>query len=139
MRLTLTVVDPLGGASADVVIDADPESSVGDIAREGGQLALAKFRTEVEKWEKSPGNFVCEVDLAVNELLHERLSALDLRCLVGMTAHVIGQDEVRTIRVAELCQEAGCKSCFVSVHDPLNHEAISGFFYTEEVPPWQEF
>ena len=69
----------------------------------------------------------------------ERLSALDLRCLVGMTAHVIGHDEVRTIRVAELCQEAGCKSCFVSVHDPLNHEAISGFFYTEEVPPWQEF
>ncbi|MBK2451791.1 hypothetical protein [Escherichia coli] len=50
--------------------------AVGDIAREGGQLALAKFRTEVEKWEKSPGNFVCEVDLAVNELLHERLSAL---------------------------------------------------------------
>ncbi|MDJ0464428.1 FtsK/SpoIIIE domain-containing protein [Streptomyces sp. H27-C3] len=34
MRLTLTVVDPLGGASADVVLDADPESSVGDIARE---------------------------------------------------------------------------------------------------------
>ncbi|MEU3790526.1 FtsK/SpoIIIE domain-containing protein [Streptomyces fructofermentans] len=34
MRLTLTVVDPLGGASADVVLDADPESSVGDITKE---------------------------------------------------------------------------------------------------------
>ncbi|MCX5131617.1 FtsK/SpoIIIE domain-containing protein [Streptomyces sp. NBC_00340] len=34
MRLTLTVVDPLGGATADVVLDADPESSVGDIAKE---------------------------------------------------------------------------------------------------------
>lgn len=34
MRLTLTVVDPFGGGSADVVLDADPESSVGDIARE---------------------------------------------------------------------------------------------------------
>ncbi|MCX4558727.1 FtsK/SpoIIIE domain-containing protein [Streptomyces phaeochromogenes] len=34
MRLTLTVVDPLGGANADVVLDADPESSVGDIAKE---------------------------------------------------------------------------------------------------------
>ncbi|WP_413757656.1 FtsK/SpoIIIE domain-containing protein [Streptomyces sp. MMBL 11-3] len=34
MRLTLTVVDPLGGASADVVLDADPESSMGDIAKE---------------------------------------------------------------------------------------------------------
>ncbi|MFJ8793267.1 FtsK/SpoIIIE domain-containing protein [Streptomyces sp. NPDC102462] len=34
MRLTLTVVDPFGGGSADVVLDADPESSVGDIAQE---------------------------------------------------------------------------------------------------------
>ncbi|MFF3615995.1 FtsK/SpoIIIE domain-containing protein [Streptomyces sp. NPDC002580] len=34
MRLTLTVVDPLGGATADVVLDADPESPVGDIAKE---------------------------------------------------------------------------------------------------------
>ncbi|MET7451257.1 FtsK/SpoIIIE domain-containing protein [Streptomyces sp. NPDC005574] len=34
MRLSLTVVDPIGGASADVVLDADPESSVGDITRE---------------------------------------------------------------------------------------------------------
>lgn len=34
MRLSLTVVDPIGGASADVMLDADPESSVGDIARE---------------------------------------------------------------------------------------------------------
>ncbi|KAB1986938.1 FtsK/SpoIIIE domain-containing protein [Streptomyces triticiradicis] len=34
MRLTLTVVDPLGGATADVVLDADPESSVGDITKE---------------------------------------------------------------------------------------------------------
>ncbi|MFF2844779.1 FtsK/SpoIIIE domain-containing protein [Streptomyces sp. NPDC058001] len=34
MRLNLTVVDPLGGAQADVVLDADPESPVGDIAKE---------------------------------------------------------------------------------------------------------
>ncbi|GAB2876623.1 FtsK/SpoIIIE domain-containing protein [Streptomyces deserti] len=34
MRLTLTVVDPYGGGSADVVLDADPESTVGDIAQE---------------------------------------------------------------------------------------------------------
>nr|WP_206327946.1 FtsK/SpoIIIE domain-containing protein [Streptomyces sp. S3(2020)] len=32
--MSLTVVDPIGGASADVVLDADPESSVGDITRE---------------------------------------------------------------------------------------------------------
>ncbi|MET7323793.1 FtsK/SpoIIIE domain-containing protein [Streptomyces sp. NPDC005549] len=34
MRLTLTVVDPYGGGSADVVLDADPESTVGDIAEQ---------------------------------------------------------------------------------------------------------
>ncbi|MFE7811182.1 FtsK/SpoIIIE domain-containing protein [Streptomyces sp. NPDC057433] len=34
MRLSLTVVDPAAGATADVVLDADPESSVGDITRE---------------------------------------------------------------------------------------------------------
>ncbi|MEU6995612.1 FtsK/SpoIIIE domain-containing protein [Streptomyces sp. NPDC046465] len=34
MRLTLTVVDPYGGGSADVVLDADPESTVQDIAVE---------------------------------------------------------------------------------------------------------
>ncbi|MGW2646750.1 FtsK/SpoIIIE domain-containing protein [Streptomyces sp. NPDC001393] len=34
MRLSLTVVDPLVGTTADVVLDADPESTVGDITRE---------------------------------------------------------------------------------------------------------
>ncbi|QNA73942.1 cell division protein FtsK [Streptomyces sp. So13.3] len=34
MRLTLTVVDPLGGNRADVVLDADAASTVADIARE---------------------------------------------------------------------------------------------------------
>ncbi|MGW0824221.1 FtsK/SpoIIIE domain-containing protein [Streptomyces sp. NPDC002845] len=37
MRLTLTVVDPFGGGTADVVLDADPESSMGDIAQELAQ------------------------------------------------------------------------------------------------------
>lgn len=39
-------------------------------------MALARFRTGVRKWEKSPDNFVCEVDIAVDELLRARLSAL---------------------------------------------------------------
>ncbi|MFE9249978.1 FtsK/SpoIIIE domain-containing protein [Streptomyces sp. NPDC007088] len=34
MRLTVTVVDPLGGGEADVVLDADPQSPVGEIAKE---------------------------------------------------------------------------------------------------------
>ncbi|MGW0996722.1 FtsK/SpoIIIE domain-containing protein [Streptomyces sp. NPDC002523] len=37
MRLSLTVADPVGGTSVDVVLDADPESTVGDIVRELGR------------------------------------------------------------------------------------------------------
>jgi myo-inositol-1(or 4)-monophosphatase len=47
-----------------------------DIAEEAARLALVRFRTGVRKWEKSPDNFVCEVDLDVDALLRERLSAL---------------------------------------------------------------
>lgn len=50
--------------------------AVSDIAAEAAQLALDRFRTDVRKWEKSPNNFVCEVDLAVDAMLRERLAAL---------------------------------------------------------------
>lgn len=50
--------------------------AVSDIAAEAGRLALARYGQDVRKWEKSPNNFVCEVDLAVDELLRTRLSAL---------------------------------------------------------------
>ncbi|MGW2682593.1 FtsK/SpoIIIE domain-containing protein [Streptomyces sp. NPDC001414] len=43
MRLSMTVVDPVGGATADVVLDADPESTVGDVARElASQVGLGR-------------------------------------------------------------------------------------------------
>lgn len=50
--------------------------AVSDIAAEAGRLALARYGQDVRKWEKSPNNFVCEVDLAVDELLRTRFSAL---------------------------------------------------------------
>ncbi|WP_423604058.1 3'(2'),5'-bisphosphate nucleotidase CysQ [Sphingomonas sp. MS122] len=50
--------------------------AVSDIAAEAGRLALARYGQDVRKWEKSPDNFVCEVDLAVDELLRARLAAL---------------------------------------------------------------
>lgn len=34
-------------------------------------------RTKVERWEKTPGEIVCEADLAVNAMLHEALAKLD--------------------------------------------------------------
>jgi myo-inositol-1(or 4)-monophosphatase len=50
--------------------------AVARIAAEAGALALAKWRTDFRRWEKSPGNPVCDVDLEVDALLHQRLSAL---------------------------------------------------------------
>jgi len=54
----------------------DLAQAVSAIAAEAGRLALGRYGTDVEKWEKSPNNFVCEVDLAVDQLLRNRLSAL---------------------------------------------------------------
>lgn len=50
--------------------------AIAAIAAEAGALALSKWRTDFKRWEKSPGNPVCDVDLEVNALLHQRLSAL---------------------------------------------------------------
>jgi myo-inositol-1(or 4)-monophosphatase len=50
--------------------------AVSAIAAEAGRLAFARFRTDVRQWEKAPGALVCEIDLEVDALLRERLSAL---------------------------------------------------------------
>lgn len=54
----------------------DLANAVAEIAREAGQLALRRFRTDFARWEKTPGSPVCEVDLQIDTLLHNRLSAL---------------------------------------------------------------
>lgn len=54
----------------------DLASAVGRITREAGQLAMARFHTDFARWEKSSGGPVCEVDLAVDALLRQRLYAL---------------------------------------------------------------
>lgn len=51
--------------------------AVAAAAREAGALALARFGGVFDAWEKSPGNPVCEIDLAVDELLKVRLGAID--------------------------------------------------------------
>ncbi len=50
---------------------------ISDIAREAGRLAQMRAAQGFTRWEKSPGNPVCEVDLEVNELLYRRLTNLD--------------------------------------------------------------
>ncbi|WP_081668655.1 3'(2'),5'-bisphosphate nucleotidase CysQ [Sphingomonas phyllosphaerae] len=46
------------------------------VARDAGQMALARWRTDFARWEKSEGSPVCEVDLDVDRMVRARLSAL---------------------------------------------------------------
>jgi myo-inositol-1(or 4)-monophosphatase len=46
--------------------------------REAGALALAMFQTPLKSWTKGPSSSpVCEADIAVDNLLRERLAAVD--------------------------------------------------------------
>ena len=51
--------------------------AVSAIVREAGALAAGRFGTDYRRWEKAPGNPVCEIDLEVDAFLRERLTALD--------------------------------------------------------------
>ncbi len=55
---------------------ADLAAAVCGIAHEAGRHALDRWRTDFRRWEKGPGDPVCEIDLAVDAMLRERLSAL---------------------------------------------------------------
>lgn len=50
--------------------------AVAAITGEAAALALRRFGSDFRRWEKAPGNPVCEVDLEVDALLRARLSAL---------------------------------------------------------------
>jgi myo-inositol-1(or 4)-monophosphatase len=58
------------------VADAALADAVATIAREAGQMAFARWRTDFARWEKVPGSPVCEVDIDVDRMLHARLGAL---------------------------------------------------------------
>ena len=51
--------------------------AVAAAAAEAGQLAFDRWQTDFRRWEKSPGSLVCEIDLEVDELLKQRLRAID--------------------------------------------------------------
>ena len=51
--------------------------AVSAIVREAGRIAAGRCGTDYKKWEKAPGNPVCEIDLEVDAFLRERLTALD--------------------------------------------------------------
>jgi myo-inositol-1(or 4)-monophosphatase len=50
---------------------------VARIAAEAGRIAAAACGSDFGRWEKSPGNPVCDIDLEVDAFLHEQLRALD--------------------------------------------------------------
>jgi myo-inositol-1(or 4)-monophosphatase len=50
---------------------------VAAVAAEAGALALARSTERYDRWEKAGGEPVCEVDIAVDMLLRERLRAID--------------------------------------------------------------
>jgi len=58
------------------VPEAGLASEVAAIAAEAGRLAMARWETEFKRWEKVPGSPVCDVDLELDALLRERLTAL---------------------------------------------------------------
>lgn len=46
------------------------------VVAEAGALAFGRIGGDYERWDKSPGHPVCDVDLAVDAFLRDRLSAL---------------------------------------------------------------
>jgi myo-inositol-1(or 4)-monophosphatase len=65
---------------ADVSADAMPEDTLtrdaallADTVREAGALALSLFRTDLKNWTKGTSSPVSEADIAVNDLLENRL------------------------------------------------------------------
>lgn len=55
---------------------SDLAAEVVDIAAEAGRFALKLWDTDFRRWEKSPGNPVCAVDLEVDGMLRYRLGQL---------------------------------------------------------------
>jgi myo-inositol-1(or 4)-monophosphatase len=61
--------------------DADARTAAEDAAllkrvvREAGQLALSMFRTEIKQWTKGASSPVSEADIAVDELIRQRLQS----------------------------------------------------------------
>jgi myo-inositol-1(or 4)-monophosphatase len=48
-----------------------------EAARAAGAMAFARWRGEFASWDKVPGEIVCEIDLAANDMLRRALNKLD--------------------------------------------------------------
>jgi len=71
----------------------DLAEQVRQAAAEAGQLALDRWKDGFDRWEKAGGEPVCEIDLAVDALLKERLRAIDPQA--GWLSEESADDPVR--------------------------------------------
>ena len=55
----------------------DRLDAISAVASDAGQLAFERWRGEFAVWDKMPGEVVCDIDLAVNDMLRDRLRAID--------------------------------------------------------------
>jgi myo-inositol-1(or 4)-monophosphatase len=51
--------------------------AVSAAAKAAGAMALSRWRGEFASWDKVPGEIVCEIDLAVNDMLRTALGTID--------------------------------------------------------------
>jgi myo-inositol-1(or 4)-monophosphatase len=58
-------------------VDAGARDLLVSAVREAGALALKSFRGSIKQWAKGKSSVVCEIDLAVDTLLRERLTGSD--------------------------------------------------------------
>jgi myo-inositol-1(or 4)-monophosphatase len=52
-------------------------AAIADVAAEAGRIAMHHWRGDFQQWEKSPGNPVSEVDMAIDGFLKKELARLD--------------------------------------------------------------
>jgi hypothetical protein len=64
----------------------------------------------------------------------DRLSRLDLRCLVGMQVHVHGEEEERVLAVAQRALDDGAASVFA-----YSQDMERGAFINEGMREWLDF
>ena len=79
------------------------EILVREVAREAGELAASLFGTDVEQWEKAPGNPVTAADIAVDDLIRRRLMSVrpDYGWLSEETADAPDRLSVRRVWVVD--------------------------------------
>ena len=71
-------------------------AAIAAVAAEAGRLAANWMQRDYKRWEKAPGNPVCEVDLAIDAFLRPRLEAIDREA--GWLSEETADDPARLAR-----------------------------------------